>query len=232
VTHDRDRFSLIGHAAMPFMCPLEERELLELLAAASLAAGERVLDLGGGRGDLAALVARRFGSSVISVDRSPAACDQARERTAGLDVVVRCEDAAAHVRDAAPASFALACAVGAIHAFGEGASSWAHAEAALGRVARRVLVADLVALGPTAEAAFEVALASDLTLARRARAHVLVSPARVADYERAWADGLAKHLAAHPNDPRADWAQTRIAWVDAPELRAARAELAFAAFLL
>lgn len=232
MTHERDRFSLIGHAAMPFMCPLTETELTRLLDAASLSPGDRVLDLGGGRGDLAALVARRLGASVICVDRSPAACDQARARTAGLDVAVRCEDALSHVRTVPPGSLALACAVGAIHAFGAGTASWNDAEAELGRLARRVLVADLVALGPSAAEAFEVAPLDSLSLSKRAQERVVLSPERVREYEHAWADGLRRHLDAHPDDPRADWARGRIAWTTEPSLRTARSELAFAAFLI
>jgi SAM-dependent methyltransferase len=232
VTHDRDRFSLIGHAAMPFMCPLTEPELVALVEAADLSAGARALDAGGGRGDLAALLARRFGCSVAMVDRSPAACDQARLRTAGLEVTVHCEDAVAHVRAASPGSFALGCAVGAIHAFGAGRDSWAQAVDALGRASRRVLVADLVALGPHAADSFEIARLDSLTLADRAIASVVLPQARVAAYERAWADGLRRHLDAHPDDPRADWAESRIAWTNDPSLRTARDELAFAAFVI
>ena len=83
---DRDRFSLIGHAALPFMCPLEERELCALLDAAAPPRGSATLDLGGGRADLSALLARRHGVRPTSVDRSAQATEAARTRIAGLDV--------------------------------------------------------------------------------------------------------------------------------------------------
>ena len=232
MTHARDRFSLIGHSALPFMSPLTEEELTRLLTPAALSPGDRVLDLGAGRGDLAVLLSRRFGSRVVSVDRSPAACEEAQRRTVGLDVDVRCEDAALYVRAAEPGSFALASAVGALHAFGSGIESWTNAESELGRIARRVVVADLVALGPHAAKEFEVAPLEKLTLRGRSQAHEILSPGRVHDYERAWADGLARHLEAHPDDPRADWARERIAWTEDPSLRLARSELAFAAFFV
>ncbi len=232
MTHDRDRFSLIGHAALPFMSPLTEDELTRLLEPAALAPGDRALDIGGGRGDLSALLAGRFGCRALSIDRSPAACDQARVRTLGLGVTIECVEGLAHVRAARSGELALACAVGAIHAFGAGAASWAQAELELGRIAPRVLLADLVALGPHAAEAFEVAPLEALDLAPRSLAHVVLSPARVREYERTWADGLAAHLMAHPSDPRAEWARSRIAWTDEPSLRVARSELAFAAFLI
>jgi len=99
---ERDRFSLIGHAAMPLMNPLTEQELASILDAAALSSSSRVLDLGAGRSDLARLCAVRYGASTTSVDRSPAACDAARGRTTGLPIEVACQDAQAYLAIVAP----------------------------------------------------------------------------------------------------------------------------------
>ncbi len=236
---DRDRFSLIGHAALPFMCPLEEGELTELLAPAALTPGDRTLDLGGGRGDLACLLARRFGCEATSVDRSAQASEAARARAAGLTVRVEQADARAHLQraEAGGEPLALLSLVGAIHCFGTGRQGWARALEAVAPRARRLLVGDLAATTPRAAEAFEVALLDELDLPGGAgREEVLASlvlgPERVLAYERAWCASVAAHVAAHPDDPRSAWARQRIAWTDEPSLREARAELVFAVFLL
>lgn len=225
---DRDRFSLIGHAALPLMNPLREDELLATLRSAGLRPGDRVLDLGAGRGDLARIAARELGCSAVAVDRSEAACAVARERTRGLDVEVICGDAR-EVLARLPGTFALGCALGAVHAFGERAPGWTAARTALARTCARVLLADLVATGDEAAREFEVARIDELALGAPAR---VLDAARVREYEHAWSSSLARWLEAHPGDPRAEWARARVAWTDDPALRAARAELAFAAFVV
>lgn len=233
----RDRFSLIGHAALPFMCPLREDELASLLEHAALAAGARTLDLGGGRADLAALLARRFGARAESVDRSAQAIEAARARTGGLDVTLVEADAGTHLATLPARSRALASCVGAVHCFGVGAQGWRATVRALDRVAERLLVGDLVATTARAAEAFEVAELDALaTLAsetgRTVRASLVLEAARVASYERAWCDAVAAHVAAHPDDPRNAWARARLAWTDAPALREARDALGFAVYLL
>lgn len=230
----RDRFSLVGHAAMPFLDPLEERELVALIEPLALAPGARTLDLGGGRGDLSALLARRWGCQATSVDLSPAACEAARERTRGLAVEIVAARAEEHLRRSRPRGLALASVIGATHAFGAGDEAFLRAHAQLAPCATRVLLADLVALGPRAQKAFGSARADavERAFAPHARAHLRLGPERVAAYERAWCDALAAWLEAHPGDPREAWARQRIAWTDAKELRDARAELAFDAYVL
>lgn len=231
----RDRFSLIGHAGLPLMNPLTEAELIQLLDAAELSPGGLVLDLGGGRGDLARLAAQRYRCSATSVDWSPAACEAARARTQALGVEVVCQDARTYLqlRSTASPPVALAAALGALHAFGSGLPSWTGAVEGLGPHARRVLVGDLVALGAAAAREMDVVTMGQLDpLLRRAVARVVLKPARVIAYERAWCNAVDEFLRAHPGDPRSDWALERIAWSRAPQRESAWDELAFVALLL
>jgi len=216
------------------MNPLTESELLELLHPVALRPGARTVDLAGGRADLSRLLATRFQCVTTSVDVSPAACDAARERTSGLPVevlVMRAED---HVARQLPNSFALASVIGAIHAFGSGIVGFRKALRQLAPLATHVLLADLVALGARAARAFDVTPADELDhlFGKHVVSFLHLGPERVAAYEQAWCGNLAAYLAAHPGDPREAWARERIAWSAAPDLRAARTELGFRAFVL
>jgi SAM-dependent methyltransferase len=233
----RDRFSLVGHAAMPFLDPLAEHELvtlLEPLAPLALRPGARTLDLGGGRADLSALLARRWGCQATSVDLSPAACEAGRERTRGLPVEIVVARADEHVARTQPRGLALASCVGATHAFGAGEQAFARAFEVLAPCAGHVLLADLVALGARAAKAFGSARADavERLLAPHAVAHLRLGPERVAAYERAWCEALAAWLDAHPGDPREAWARQRIAWTDDAGMREARGELGFDAWVV
>lgn len=234
---DRDRFSLIGHAALPFMCPLEERELVTLLDAAAPPRGSATLDLGGGRADLSALLARRHGVRATSVDRSAQATEAARARVAGLDVTLVTADARPHLASVAPRSLSLASCLGAVHCFGVGAEGWHLAVRALDGLSERLLVGDLVATTREAAEAFEVAELAQLTelaesVRRTVRASLVLDAARVRAYERAWCASVAAHVEAHPSDPRNAWARTRLAWAEEPSLEAARNALGFAVFVI
>jgi len=237
---DRDRFSLIGHAALPLMCPLREDELLFLLGHAALSPGERTVDVGGGRGDLSRLLASRFGVRASSVDRSAQAGQEARRRAGELPVEVVVGDGATHLATLPPGSLGLASALGATHCFGSAAPAWERAVTELASRARHVLVGDLAARTSEAARAFDVALLDNVTGERLARlagrpgvlASLVLSSTRVATYERTWCASVAAHVAAHPGDPRNEWARARLAWTDEPSLRAAREELVFAVYLL
>lgn len=234
----RDRFSLIGHADMPFMNPLDEAELTSLLDRLGLEAGDRTLDLGGGRADLSRLLARRYGCVATSIDGSAAATAQARERTAGLPVTADTHDARAYLAQERPRGLALVSVVGAVHAFGDALAGWTGALEAAAPCARALLLAELVGLGRRATKTFGVAAADDVERAVGAAAgaapvvRLVLGPDRVLAYERAWCASLAAFLDAHPADPREAWGRERIAWTEQPSLRAARAELEFRAYLV
>jgi hypothetical protein len=231
---ERDRFSLIGHAALPFLCPLREDELVSILDRAGLAASGASLDLGGGRADLSILLARRYGMRAVSVDRSAQATEAARERVGTLEVTLVTRDAESHLATIGDRSLAFASCLGAVHCFGVRRQGWQRTTEALARVAPRVLVGDLVARSDEAADAFELARLDtlDALLAQRAIARTVLDASRVHAYERAWCSSVAAHVAAHPNDPRNAWARARLAWADDPSLTAARAALAFVTYLL
>jgi hypothetical protein len=230
---ERDRFSLIGHAGMPLMNPLALHELTALLDVAGLGSGDRVLDLGGGRADLARLCVTRFGCVATSIDRSPAACEAARERCRGHAVDVICQDALVHLEHADPRALGLAAAMGALHAFGSGLPSWTGALDALTPRARWTIVADLVALGAGAATEMDVATMAQLApVLERAECRVELGPDRVIAYERAWCAAIECYLASHPGDPRAAWARERIAWSRAPKIVEAWNQLAFVVLLV
>ena len=222
----RDRFSLIGHEGMELMNPLTRAEVIGVLG--GVGALGRVIDVGAGRGDLARIVVE-LGGECVAIDRSEAACAIARERGRGLAIEVVCGDAREEIARAR-GRFDLGCALGAVHAFGDRAPGWGAAKAALGAIASRVLLADLVATGADAAREFEVARIEEL--GELGAPALVLDAARVRDYERRWSESLARWLGEHADDPRADWARERVAWTDAPALRAARAELAFAVFVL
>jgi SAM-dependent methyltransferase len=230
---ERDRFSLIGHGEMPLMNALAEHELVALLDAASITRADRVLDLGGGRADLARLCAARYGCEAISVDRSPAACESARARCAGTSVEIVCQDVETYLAHARPSDVGLVAALGALHAFGSGLASWTRALDALAPVARHVLVGDLVALGASAATEMDVATMAQIApVVARAKCRVELGPERVLAYERAWCAALERYLDAHPGDPRSAWARERIAWSRDPRIADAWNELAFVTLLI
>ena len=231
---ERDRFSLIGHAALPFLCPLREDELVSLLDRAGLVPSGASLDLGGGRADLSILLARRYGMRAVSVDRSAQATEAAKARVGTLDVTLVTGDAKAHLATIGDRSLALASCLGAVHCFGVRREGWQRTTDALDRVATRVLVGDLVARSDEAADAFEIARldALDALLADRAIARTVLDASRVHAYERAWCSSVAAHVAAHPGDPRNAWARARLAWADEPSLASARDALAFVTYLL
>lgn len=230
---ERDRFSLIGHAQMPLMNALSEDELASLLDGADLRVGDRVLDLGGGRADLARRCVSRFGCTAISVDRSPAACEMATARAGSLAIEVLCQEARTYLEHTSPMGLGLAAALGALHAFGSGLPSWTTALEALRPRARHVLVGDLVALGPVATREMDVATMPQITrLLSGVTSRIVLGPERVIAYERAWCDAIEAYLRDHPHDPREPWAEDRIAWSRAPERAEAWNQLAFVAMLV
>jgi SAM-dependent methyltransferase len=225
----RDRLSLVGHAAMPVMGPLELDELDVLLDEAELERGRRVLDLGAGRGDVALRCVSRHGMLATLVDRSPVFAAEATARagrTPGVEIV--CEDAARHV-ERWREDVALAVCLGATAALG-GIESAARAleRALVGGGA--ILVGDLVALGPAAASALELPLLDGIRPPGRSARRLILGRERVAAYERRWAHAIEQHLTQHPNDPGAAWARGRLGWM--ASLGAISEELAYAVWLL
>ncbi|AKF10041.1 methyltransferase domain-containing protein [Sandaracinus amylolyticus] len=217
---DRDRLSLVAHAAMPLCNPLALAELDALLERAPVAPGERVLDLGAGRGDAAL---RTSGAHLTLVDRSDVYLEEARRRARGREHVELVLADAATYLERLEGPVALAICLGASHAL----SGLETAARALSQRAHRVLIGDLVALGARAEATFGAPPLESLAVGAP---HVLLGPDRLRAYEDAWARAVSSHLEAFPHDPAAEWANARIAWMRDHD--DALSELAFAAWVL
>jgi cyclopropane fatty-acyl-phospholipid synthase-like methyltransferase len=217
-TSARGSVSLAGHASMDLMCPLNSKEATSLLAAAGICAHSSLLDLGGGRGDFAALAAARLGcQQAVSVDRSEFACNEARRRHGSLGVEVVCTDMLEALATVAPrrAPWSLVAVVGAVQAFGgSGAESWARALATLRARASRVLLADMVALDAAAEAAFGIARLDRLQPLLDGEKVVQIlrlPPERMLAYERDWRESVEHHLASGAaSEAEADFARGRL----------------------
>jgi SAM-dependent methyltransferase len=219
--------SLVGHAGMPMCSPLTLEELDPLLRAVPLRPGDRTIDLGGGRGDLAIHCAKHFGCEATTVDLSEEMTREARERARGVAGVVVERGAAAEVR---AYGCALASCLGATFALGGFAQALTPLFSCV-RAGGAILVGDLVALGDEAAAALEIARLDEMREHPHERELVL-GPERLAAYEEAWTAAVRAHLAQHPTGPDADWARFRIEWMASEGMARVRRELAFAVFLM
>ena len=114
---DRDRISAITHGDRPFHNPLDPARIDEAIDRLGVRAGDRVLDVGCGPGELLVRIAERTGAGGLGIDRSPIVIDQARqrarERAPGAELEFVAGDA-----DAAGGTFAAACCLGSSHALG------------------------------------------------------------------------------------------------------------------
>jgi SAM-dependent methyltransferase len=91
----RDRFSAIGHSTFAYCNPLPAAKTEAVLDQLRLRPGARVLELGCGKGELLAAMARRSAISGLGLERSAPMAEAAQARLAGTDVEVRCADATA-----------------------------------------------------------------------------------------------------------------------------------------
>lgn len=210
----RGGLSLIAHAALPMMGPLTRDDLLALLAPLAPTPGRDALDVGGGRADLAIVLHDRLGLRVTSVDRSRVVCDDGGRRIGVRAITIVESDASEHLASARPRDLALAACLGSTHALG-GLAETVATLAPLLAPDGALIVGDLVRLADLDDEPFRDLPASselDRALAARhltERARVLVAPASLAAYERAWRDATEHHLARHPDDPAAEWARAR-----------------------
>jgi cyclopropane fatty-acyl-phospholipid synthase-like methyltransferase len=77
---DRDRISAITHGDRAFHNPLDPARVQEALDRLGLAAGDRVLDVGCGAGELLVGLAERHGCGGLGVDTSEILIAEARRR--------------------------------------------------------------------------------------------------------------------------------------------------------
>lgn len=114
------KFTTVAHRQHRFCSPIDPANFNALCARVCLASGERVIDLGCGKGEALLRLAGEFQVGGLGVDVNPAFLAEAREQSAarGLaeKVEIRCVSA---TEVAAPAkSFALGLCIGSTHACG------------------------------------------------------------------------------------------------------------------
>jgi SAM-dependent methyltransferase len=111
---DRARISSITHGDLAFHNPLAPARVDEVLGLAALRAGDEILDVGCGAGELLIRAAERFGTAGLGIDDAEIQIDAARARGADRAPGVRFA-----VTDAAtlPAqAFDLTTCIGSLHA--------------------------------------------------------------------------------------------------------------------
>jgi SAM-dependent methyltransferase len=114
------RASAIAHGDMPYHNPVSPETVEAVIDMLPLGRGDRVLDVGCGRGELLIRIAERTGASGIGVDLAEEQIATAREQAAarvrhgGLSFEMR----DASMLDEPDGSFTLAACVGSTHALG------------------------------------------------------------------------------------------------------------------
>jgi SAM-dependent methyltransferase len=212
---DPFRATTIAHGGRTILGPTSPRDLEALLDAAGLRPGDRVLDIGCGKGDLLVRAARR-GATGLGIDRNPAFLDDARRLAAeaGLPALLRFR-----VADAAGVELDgdhdLVACIGATGALGGPLEAPAQL-VALARPGGAVLIGEGFwrhepATDELASFGIEPGELVDraTTLARMAAGGLRLIEARDATlaewdaYEDDYAGALERWVAANPDDPDA-----------------------------
>jgi cyclopropane fatty-acyl-phospholipid synthase-like methyltransferase len=211
------RDTTIAHAGLAILGPSTPDQLERLLDAAGVAAGDRALDIGCGKGDLLVRLARR-GVVGIGVDRNPAFLEAARglAAAAGVDGYVSFVRGDAHNLEAdgiAQGPFDLVACIGATGALGGSVAAPARL-AALARPGGWLLIGEgFWRREPTTEELESFGMepgemldhAGALARMTAPGAHLVAAEDAPLDawdaYEDAYAGSLERWADAHPHDP-------------------------------
>lgn len=244
---DRLTFTTIAHATHAFCSPVSPANFDRLVARAGLRPGDRVLDLGCGKGEMLLRLAREAGVGGVGVDVNPTFLEQGRlaAAAAGLGpeiVEFRCQSAAATLAEGH--RYDLVLCVGSTHALGGYPAILTALHQIIVRGGHALLGEGFWQQTPAPEyLAFLGAQPSDYqshagnlataTAAGWQTVDAAVStPADWDDYEDRYAANVQRYVAAHPDDPDSPALLARIqTWRD-HYLRHGRATLGFALYLL
>lgn len=119
---DRDKFSAIAHRDHAFANPLSEKKLMRMVEMLKAEAGQTVLDVGAGQGELLIRLAERYGVRATAMELYAGAVAAGKQRAAGRvadDSVVWVQgDAGAKIERFADGSFDVGMCIGSTHALG------------------------------------------------------------------------------------------------------------------
>ena len=241
---DPVRFTTIAHRDHVFCSPLFGAKVDRVLGMLAIAPGDRVLEVGCGKGEVLVRLLERLRVSAMGVDPNPAFLEEARGRAAARAPGAALELIAAKASDAGlRREFRLGIAIGATHAFG-GYRETLRALRDLVVPGGWVLVGEgywkcdpdpgyLSLLGSTPaeftdhEGNARVALEEGLAPLEACES----TDAEWDHYEDTYAQAVRRHLAEHPDDPDRDAMRERIErWRDG-YLRWGRQTLGFGLYL-
>lgn len=115
-------YSYVAHGGLDYCNPLSPETMEHLLDRLELQPGRRVLDLGGGTGELCLRIIEAYHARATLVDRSPEFCTEARDRAGERSLQGRLkvveQDALDYLDGFGGKVFDLGICFGASHAFG------------------------------------------------------------------------------------------------------------------
>jgi SAM-dependent methyltransferase len=242
---DRARFSRIAHSFLPVAAPLDQADVDAALEWLPLDAQSRVLDIGCGRAAILLDLLDERGARGTGVDCDREALRMAREKAETRGCADRLTLLEAHALDVVfHAAFDLSLCIGASHALGgprpalDQLARWTrpggHALWGEGFWRRDPNPAYLAAIGSSKH---DLGTHHENAVAASERGWSLIWSAVTSDscwdrYEGLYRMGMARFLAAHPDDPEASVFRERSErWYDS-YLRWGRDTMGFALYLL
>jgi cyclopropane fatty-acyl-phospholipid synthase-like methyltransferase len=231
---DALKFTTVAHRHHRFCNPLDPAVLDRVLDGLGLTPGDRVLDLGCGKGALLVDLAVRYGVTAVGVDINAAFLAEGRAfaERCGVPGAVSLVETEASRFESTPGSFALGACIGSSHALGGYAGT-------LQELARRVRPGGHVLAGhgywkrePDREYLERLGATADELTDHEGNITAGLAPGLVgtgawtstdqdwARYEDLYADTVERHAAEHPEDPDAPamlvrirrWRETYLRW--------------------
>lgn len=212
---DRERASAIAHTGIAIGNPIPSSVLDRFIGECALAKGDRLLDIGCGRGELVLRAVERTGCAAIGIDQSPRQVAIARTETARRlpNADVTFHEAAAGAVPLELRSFRIVACVGSTHAYGGLSNALARITEFL-QPSGRLLIGDGYWTEPPTPEYLDGWGATADELPDLAQFHAWFAQhglnisdeylATVADfdaYEEPWLANLDSYSRAHPDNP-------------------------------